>query len=90
MITYALALLPNRIALIGRAQDGDTFRRSSEFETLDRILYLNVNVMIFSLMDSLYHYFSYGFYCFFFFVLLTNEARWVFSLTLFAKSRSDI
>ena len=50
-------VLPREITINGRAQDGDTFRRSSEFETLDRILYLTVNVKIFSLMDSIYHYF---------------------------------
>ena len=43
--------MPNRIALVARLKDGDTFRRSSEFETLDRILYLNVNVKIFSLVN---------------------------------------
>ena len=80
-------LLPNKFALAGRKMET---LLGAEFKTLDWILYLNVDLQIFfPLIDSIYHYFNYGFN-YFFFLLLTNEARWVLSLHLFAKSRSDI
>ena len=46
------ALLPNKIALVARQMET---LLGAEFETLDRILYLNANLKIFSLMDSIYH-----------------------------------
>ena len=54
MITCSKVLLPNKIALVAGEKEA---LLGAEFETLDRILYLNVNLEIFSLIDSIYHYF---------------------------------
>ena len=46
-----------KITALGDSNVATRLGHNRKFETLDRILYVNVNVKIFSLMDPIYHYF---------------------------------